>query len=346
MSKRWLRKSFGILLMVTLLTTVGLHRQVLAQATDQPILEESAAIALPFNADTDSTTLLPTDLTQSGSPYDDSRLVIGADERLPVLTREFPWVAMGRLEWQIQGEALTTCTATLIGPSAILTNSHCLVLPLQDGSGELIDTFIEPGDYQGLVANNADLNLKLIFKPSLIEGIALDESEIITYETGWSANYSDEKDDWAVLRLADALGDYYGYLGWRDLDFDDPDVLDASFESINLLGYSGDFPTNNLREFGLPTETAGVDQACSILGIWHTNDYRNDTLAHDCDTNPGASGGPIFALFDDGNYYLVGLHAHSTPLDERLTLPNGVETDVINGGVQVYRWQAAAYRNR
>lgn len=305
-----------------------------------------AAIALPFNADTDSTTLLPTDLSQSDAPYDDSRVVIGADDRQPVLTREFPWVAMGRLEWQIQGEAISTCTATLIGPSAILTNSHCMILPLQDGSGDLIDTFIEPGDYRGLIADNADLRLKLVFKPSLIEGIALDESEVVGYETGWSTNYMLEKDDWAVLRLADALGDYYGYMGWRNLDFDDPEVLDASSERINLLGYAGDFPTDNLREFGLPSETAGVDQACSILGIWHTDDELNDTLIHDCDTNPGASGGPIFALFNDDNYYLVGLHARSTPLSDWVRLPNGVETHVVNGGVKVSRWESAAYRSR
>ncbi|MGG6237477.1 trypsin-like serine peptidase [Nodosilinea sp. AN01ver1] len=345
MLKRWIRHPFGILLLVTLLTTLGLHRPAPAQV-DQTVPGAAAAIALPFNADTDGTTLLPADLSQSDAPYDDSRVVIGADDRLPVLTREFPWVAMGRLEWQIQGEALSTCTATLIGPSAILTNSHCLILPLPDGSGDLVNTFIEPGDYRGLIADNADLGLKLVFKPSLIEGIALDESEIVSYEAGWSTNYMLDKDDWAVLRLAADLGNYYGYMGWRNLDFDSPDVLEASFERINLLGYSGDFPTENLREFGLPSETAGVDQACSVLGIWHTDDELNDTLVHDCDTNPGASGGPIFALFDDNNYYLVGLHARSTPLGYRVNLPNGVETDVVNGGVKVSRWEAAAYRGR
>ncbi|WP_255526979.1 hypothetical protein [Nodosilinea sp. LEGE 07088] len=42
----------------------------------------------------------------------------------------------------------------------------------------------------------------------------------------------------------------------------------------------------------------------------------------------------------------MGLHARSTPLGDWVRLPNGVETDVVNGGVKVARWEAAAYRGR
>ncbi|MEA5462504.1 trypsin-like serine peptidase [Leptothoe sp. PORK10 BA2] len=342
MLNRFIRKKFIALLLVTLLTILlGFNVPAMAQVPDGP-----GMIDLAFDAETDGATMLPEDITQSDAPYDDSRVVIGADERLPVLSREFPWVAMGRLEWQIQGEATSTCTATLIAPAAILTNSHCLILALQDESGELVDTFIEPADYSGLIQGNAAIGLKLIFKPGLIDGVSLDETEIIAYQTGWSTGHELPKDDWAVLSLAAPLGDYYGYMGWRDLNFEDPAVIDSTFESINLLGYAGDFPTETLQEWGQPTETAGVDQTCSILGVWPAGDELEETLIHDCDTNPGASGGPIFALFSDGNYYLVGLHARSTPLYETVTLPNGVDTDIVNGGVPVYRWQSAAFMAR
>ena len=44
------------------------------------------------------------------------------------------------------------------------------------------------------------------------------------------------------------------------------------------------------------------------------------SLIHTCDTNPGASGAPLFALFDDGDYYILGLHAGSVSLLENVTL--------------------------
>ena len=76
----------------------------------------------------------------------------------------------------------------------------------------------------------------------------------------------------------------------------------------------------------------------------------DSTLVHDCDTNPGASGGPIFAQFeDDDTYYIVGLHARGIELPEgaTATLANGLETNVLNGGVLVSRWaeQARAMLN-
>ncbi len=298
-------------------------------------------IDIPFDSEVDSVSMMADGFDQVDDPVEDSRVVIGSDDRQPVLSGMYPWSSMGRLEWQIEGNATYTCTATLIAPDAVLTNSHCLELPLPDESGEPVKTFISSDFYTFLVENNRDLGLKMVFKPSLIEGIALDEAEVVSYESGWSIDYNHPKDDWAVLKLSKSLGNTFGYMGWRNLDFEDQALVDESFEKINLLGYAGDFPTEALREFGEPRETAGVDLACSILGVWLEGPLE-DMLIHDCDTNPGASGGPIFAKFTDDKYYLVGLHARHTPLVEPITLRNGVTTNVVNGGVEVSRWQAAA----
>jgi protease YdgD len=85
---------------------------------------------------------------------------------------------------------------------------------------------------------------------------------------------------WAT---ASELGQTYGYMGWRSLDFANSQVVEAGFERVRLAGYSGDFPGDRLREFGAIGETAGADLGCSILGV------ENNMLLHDCDTNPGAS---------------------------------------------------------
>lgn len=39
-------------------------------------------------------------------------------------------------------------------------------------------------------------------------------------------------------------------------------------------------------------------------------------LLHRCDSNFGASGGPIFAQFSNGNYDIVGLHSDSADLKQ------------------------------
>lgn len=279
----------------------------------------------------------PEGLAESDDPLGGARAIIGSDEREPVLSRAYPWSTVGRLEWQFEGSAVSSCTATLVHPDVILTNSHCLLLPIRsDGSDQPTNIFVDASRYSQFV-EAATAVPKLIFKPSTINGIALDEATVIEVETGWTIDDNAPTKDWALMRLDRSLGDKYGYLGWRDLDLSDGDVIEALFERTALVGYSGDFPTESLREFGQPAATAGVDRACSILGLWKEGPLTG-TIAHDCDTNFGASGGPILAKFANGEYYIVGLHARQTPLDKPVLLPNGTRTRIVNGGVQVHQW--------
>lgn len=62
--------------------------------------------------------------------------------------------------------------------------------------------------------------------------------------------------------------------------------------------------------------------------------------------DPGASGSVIFALFNDNNYYILGLHAGGAPLEQAVRLPNGVATDIVNRGVQVSQWSTQAMATR
>lgn len=296
---------------------------------------DAALVNIPFNAELDRPTVRPASVEQSDNPHEGARAVVGRDDREPVLTRSFPWLAVGRLEWQYEGEPVQTCTATLIGPDTVLSNSHCLLLPYRE-DGKETDIFIDANRYARLKASGKEVP-QLVFKPGMINGIAKDESAIAHYKTGWTVDNFDPAEDWSVMTLEVPLGEKYGYLGWRKLDLSDDAILALLAEKSQVIGYALDFPTEELRAFGEVGTTAGVDSSCSILGISQSGDLK-DTIVHDCDTNSGTSGGPILSKFDDGQYYIIGLHARRIPLSKMVRLPNGIRTRVVNGGVEVSRW--------
>lgn len=322
-------------------TVQALPPKALSSKSVQPL---SQKIDLPFNKVTDGKTLLP-NRPVSNQPYDDGRVIIGSDDRKPVLSRAYPWSAIGRLEWQTaSGEVISWCTATLIGEDLLLTNSHCLDRPVVDPrtgqvavdpNGKYVTQFTDSQTYQ-------TISDRLIFKPSLINGRSIDKARVVSYRSGWTKNSQNLADDWALLKIDQRLGaaNRYGYMGWRTLDFSNFNVQKASADFVRLAGYSGDFPTDKLREFGQAGDTAGVDAKCSILNA------DQGLLSHDCDTNPGASGGAIFGYFTDGNYYILGLHAGSNSLQGSVRLPDGVITQAINRGVQVSQWSTQALSMR
>ncbi|MFK8184515.1 MAG: serine protease [Phormidesmis sp.] len=288
-------------------------------------------------SDLDEETFIPPFLEQSDEPLGNARAVVGDDQREPVLSRAFPWSAVGRLEWQFENDIISSCTATLVHSDIILTNSHCLLLPYRDeSSGNSSKVFVSAKRYQQLLATQRPVP-KLVFKPSLINNSSPDEATVIDVKTGWQIDEYAPDQDWALMKIDAPLGDRYGYLGWRSLDFSNANILEAISEKINLIGYSGDFPTDSLREYGQSAATAGVDRTCSILGVWSEEPLDN-IMVHDCDTTSGASGGPILLKFPNNNYYIIGLHARQIPLSEEVSLPNGVSTRVVNGGVQVGEW--------
>jgi protease YdgD len=272
----------------------------------------------------------PKDRTQSPLPYGKSdRVIIGTDDRTPVLTRAYPWSAIGRIEASTADGSGYTCTGTLIGLDVVLTNAHCL---------------IDPATNQPIIARNqpASSPTQIMFKASLIRGVALDSARVINYRYGSNKPRTFLGEDWAILKLDRPLGAMYGYMGWQNLDFTNARIRKAAQNQITLVGYAGDFPTSSLSEqFGSSGETAGMNEGCSIEGI-ETKGNSRGVLLHRCDSNPGASGGPLFAQFSDGNYYIVGLHSGSAELRETSQLSNGDVSSVINRGVAVSRWANAA----
>jgi protease YdgD len=164
----------------------------------------------------------------------------------------------------------------------------------------------------------------LVFRPNMIRGNSSDTTSATVLDYGTNFEDGNVADDWALLRLDEPLGDYYGEIGWLAPALDRPQVIAALEEKLYLAGYSGDFP-NGIPGYE-PGETPGIHTNCSITAA--VGDGR---FLHTCDTSGGASGAPLIGLLNSGEYVILGLHAGSTAL-------NG---QTINYGMQVDRWQDA-----
>jgi protease YdgD len=288
-SKFW-RLFLSSLLVVVLLNTWS---EVQAEPTE-PI----SPISLEFNTIEDGRSYVP-----DGSPINKSptRGIIGSDNRVPMDVDEYPWSTIGRLYWVLEdGQEIGWCTATLVGEDVVLTNSHCLEHPITE-------QIVDPETY----SSGQD---RLVFVRHMYQGrLDLEEDVALVtedYRYGWQTAPEDIREDWALLKINKPLGADVGYLGWRDLDFTNDAVINAAQGKLNLAGYSGDYPDEVVRTArdldGAAGETAGVHLQCSISG-----DISGDfdgVILHDCDTMGGASGSALIALFDDDQFYILGLH--------------------------------------
>lgn len=369
MKNRFLTLVLSSFLFVILL---GNWATVLAQSSDNSEEEfyfnPPTPLTIAFNPELDGETYRPANRQQSDLPFsEDERSIIGSDERAPMLSQAFPWSTIGRLEHFVPPNAMSTCTGTLIGEDLVLTNAHCVISNLEEGSGDFKEEM--------------RFKLRLTGNRPLATAKVTEVVDIGTY-THIDVPMRNPDDDWAVLRIDQNLGQDFGYLGWRVLDFTDTEILESLEDQVRLAGYSFDFPTDKYRQHGRAGETAGVHAGCSIRGLSENfgiainenasvgydptgTNVTEGILLHDCDSLQGSSGSALIALFDDGNYYIVGLHAIDFPVPSAspehnpagqctLYRPNSsgewdfreINGSCFNGAVQVSRWaeQAAEVR--
>jgi V8-like Glu-specific endopeptidase len=263
-------------------TSLGVWASVQAQAQKQPAstaaptLKKVGELQLQNNGKP----FKPSELEQSNKPIKKgTRGTIGSDDRLPMLSNNYPWSTVGRIVGESNSQTYT-CTGTLIDENVVLTNAHCVIDPKT-----------------GRVAS------RVVFLPNVVDGKYRDRANAVQYLAG--TDFQDNKagaNDWAVVKIDQPLGRKYGYLGWKSLP---ASTLVRNEKKFFFVGYSGDYPQAEAEKFwGLTAGqgwTAGFQAGCSIV------DEQSNILLHDCDTAGGSSGGPIIASIG-GEPYIVALN--------------------------------------
>lgn len=290
-------------------TTLGGWISVQAQ-TESPISPNTEQLNLVG----DGKPFKPDDLEQSDKPYDSDRgIPTGIDNRIPMLSRNYPWSTIGRVQGTAADAKSYYCTGTLVASDIVLTNAHCV---------------IDPETHQ--------LSKELRFIPNAINGKSQSSKDIATvqniaknvlygtdFKNGGFDNVQNQSNDWALIVINQPLGRKYGYLGWQSVPAST--LIKQKRKQLFFVGYSSDYPDPSKEGYEFLTAgkgwTAGYENGCSIVGD------ESNLFYHDCSTAAGASGGPIIDVID-GLPYIVALN------NGEITIPRTGQ-DVINFAVKM-----------
>ena len=201
------------------------------------------------------------------------RIVGGTDDRMQITDASgYPDRIVGWLWSQASDDTWSTCTATLIGPSTLVTAAHCVFI--HEKNGWIKDMVWIPGITDPESAP---------FGTYTWENINILKGYIENYD---GTNYGSAMPwDLAVITLAEDAGNQLGWLGFR--------VDDASNWDATIIGYPGDKPEGTMWK-----------NTCSIK----PDQFGDLIFWHECDTFAGSSGSSMWEDAGGGDLYIRGIN--------------------------------------
>jgi V8-like Glu-specific endopeptidase len=274
-------KSFAFLFATILgAATLGISVQAQTQQSITPkFISSEQAGELKLTGD--NKPFIPTGLGQSVKPNEGGvrGIPTGLDNRIPMLSRKYPWSAIGRVQGTTSDAKSYHCTGSLIADNLVLTNAHCVIDP-------------ETGEFSKTIQ----------FMPNVIDKNFQDIAEVeqVIYGTDFKQTSKITPNDWAIMKINQPLGRKYGHLGWKSIP---TATLVKNPKSLFFVGYSRDFPTQKYQNYFRAGRgwTASYEAGCSIVK------EEDGFLLHDCATTGGSSGGAIIAAIN-GQPYIVALN--------------------------------------
>lgn len=234
--------------------------------------------------------------------------VINNDDRIinenSIITKNIGAIGVGIFnegKWFISG---TFCSATLIDNQYIYTASHCLQESNFSTGSILYNNIIFIPNYPNDV---------FIYFPSKY----LRSKNYPSFPNNLNIG-----NDWAILLLDNKINLPFN----NNIKIDKLPILPYSGRSnngfISAAGYASDIQNGNILS---------IHNKCVI-----TKKYSDDTIANNCDMNPGSSGGPIYET-NGNNYILYAIISGHIALPEDQCNRFGCKTNKItNFAVPIY----------